>query len=421
MPPANHRSENITESVPDSNRSFKQTFSSLRSTNFMYLWLGMLAMMSGMHMQMVARGYLVYEITNSASILGLVSAASSVPILVLSLIGGEIADRMNRKKVMMLSQLLNSLTAILVSVAIFTNTVEWYHLLAASVFQGATWAFLMPARQALIPSLVGQSQLSNAIALNAAGMSATTLIAPTIAGILYSVLGSGFVYAVIGVLTIVASVLTSMVKVEEPETKAAKKAMTSNIGEGISYVMHNRLVLVLIVIGLATSLLAMPIRFLMPVLVVDIYRMGPESLGLLLSFMGIGSLAGTLYIAWVGKWHRGGTLILGTLASGIALILLAILPFYAAAVGIMLLLGLGDAARRALNTALIMEATDDEYRGRVMSIFMMNFGFMPLGILPIGIMADAVGGQASVGLLGILIVLFTVFIFATQKQLRGIQ
>lgn len=387
----------------------------------MYLWLGMLAMMSGMHMQMVARGYLVYEITNSASILGLVSAASSVPILVLSLIGGEIADRMNRKKVMMLSQLLNSLTAILVSVAIFTNTVEWYHLLAASVFQGATWAFLMPARQALIPSLVGQSQLSNAIALNAAGMSATTLIAPTIAGILYSVLGSGFVYAVIGVLTIVASVLTSMVKVEEPETKAAKKAMTSNIGEGISYVMHNRLVLVLIVIGLATSLLAMPIRFLMPVLVVDIYRMGPESLGLLLSFMGIGSLAGTLYIAWVGKWHRGGTLILGTLASGIALILLAILPFYAAAVGIMLLLGLGDAARRALNTALIMEATDDEYRGRVMSIFMMNFGFMPLGILPIGIMADAVGGQASVGLLGILIVLFTVFIFATQKQLRGIQ
>lgn len=421
MPPANHRSQNITESVPDTNRSFKQTFSSLRSTNFMYLWLGMLAMMSGMHMQMVARGYLVYEITNSASILGLVSAASSVPILVLSLVGGEIADRMNRKKVMMLSQLLNSLTAILVSVAIFTNTVEWYHLLAASVFQGATWAFLMPARQALIPSLVGQSQLSNAIALNAAGMSATTLIAPTIAGILYSVLGSGFVYAVIGVLTIVASVLTSMVKVEEPETKAAKKAMTSNIGEGISYVMHNRLVLVLIVIGLATSLLAMPIRFLMPVLVVDIYRMGPESLGLLLSFMGIGSLAGTLYIAWVGKWHRGGTLILGTLASGIALILLAILPFYAAAVGIMLLLGLGDAARRALNTALIMEATDDEYRGRVMSIFMMNFGFMPLGILPIGIMADAVGGQASVGLLGILIVLFTVFIFATQKQLRGIQ
>ena len=92
----------------------------------MYLWLGMLAMMSGMHMQMVARGYLVYEITNSASILGLVSAASSVPILVLSLVGGEIADRMNRKKVMMLSQLLNSLTAILVSVAIFTNTVEWY-------------------------------------------------------------------------------------------------------------------------------------------------------------------------------------------------------------------------------------------------------------------------------------------------------
>ena len=265
MPPANRRSEKITESVPDIDRSFKQTFSSLRSTDFMYLWLGMLAMMSGMHMQMVARGYLVYEITNSASILGLVAAASSVPILVLSLIGGEIADRMNKKKVMQISQLLNSLTAILVSVAIFTDKVEWYHLLAASVFQGATWAFLMPARQALIPSLVGQSQLSNAIALNAAGMSATTLIAPAIAGILYSILGAGFVYAVIGGLTVVASILTSLIKVEETQNKTANKAMTSNISEGISYVMQNRLVLVLIIIGLATSLLAMPVRFLMPV------------------------------------------------------------------------------------------------------------------------------------------------------------
>ena len=381
----------------------------------------MMAMMASVQMQMVARGYLAYDITDSAALLGVVSAGSAFPILGLSLVGGALADRVERKRVIQLTQGLNGTIALLVGVAIFTDRIEWYYLLAASVFQGGVWAFLMPARQALIPQLVGPEQLSNAVALNAAGMSAMTLISPALAGGLYALAGPDTVYFVIASLSGVALVLTTMVPRGGGGQPGKRAAMASDIFEGLRYIRGSSIVLVLLIIGLATTLLAMPVRFLMPVLVVDIYKLGPESLGLLVTVMGVGSLAGTLFIAWAGKWRRGGMLIAGTFASGLAMVLLAVLPFYAAAACIMILLGLGDAGRRALNQALIMEEVEDRYRGRVMSVFMMNYGLMPLGVLPMGLVAEELGGQAAVGLLGALLLVFTAVVVVTQKRLRAMQ
>ena len=401
-------------------RGLAQTFSSLRIRSYLFLWLGMMAMMASVQMQMVARGYLAYDITNSAALLGVVSAGSAFPILGLSLVGGALADRVERKRVIQVTQGFNGMIALLVGVAIFTDRIEWYYLLAASVLQGGVWAFLMPARQALIPQLVGPEQLSNAVALNAAGMSAMTLISPALAGGLYALVGPDTVYFVIAVLSGVALVLTTMVP-RGGGQGGRRAAMASEIVEGLRYIRGSSIVLVLLIIGLATTLLAMPVRFLMPVLVVDIYKLGPESLGLLVTIMGVGSLAGTLFIAWAGKWRRGGMLIAGTFASGLAMVLLAVLPFYMAAAAIMILLGLGDAGRRALNQALIMEEVEDQYRGRVMSVFMMNYGLMPVGVLPMGVVAEALGGQTAVGLLGALLLVFTAIVVVTQKQLRRMQ
>ena len=402
-------------------RGWAQTFSSLRINSFLFLWLGMLAMMASVQMQMVARGYLAYDITNSAALLGLVSAGSALPILGLSLVGGALADRVERKRIIQITQGVNGAIALLVGVAIFTDRIEWYYLLAASVFQGGIWAFLMPARQALIPQLVGPEQLSNAIALNAAGMSAMTLLSPALAGGLYALAGPDTVYFVIAALSGLALVLTTMVPRGGGGQVGRQAAMVAAIVEGLSYIRRSPIVLVLLIVGLATTLLAMPVRFLMPVLVVDIYKLGPESLGLLLTVMGVGALVGTLFIAWVGKWRRGGMLMAGTFASGLAMVLLALLPFYAAAAAIMVLLGLGDAGRRALNQALIMEEVEDRYRGRVMSVFMMNYGLMPVGVLPMGLVADAYGGQTAVGLLGALLLAFIAIVVVTQKRLRAMQ
>lgn len=379
----------------------------------------MLALMAGMQMQMLARGYLVFDITGSASLLGVVNAGMAIPMLTLSLFGGAFADKFERKRIIQAGQAGSTVIALLVGLLILSGNVTWQYLLLASMVQGAMFSFMMPARQAIIPQLVGTEKLSNAMALNAAAMSSMTLIAPGIAGVLYAFAGPHNVYFVISALAGISFVFTSLI----PKTGTAgagksKGPMGREIIAGLVYIRHSPMVLVLLVMGLATTLFAMPFRMLLPVFVVEVYKLGPESMGLLTAIMGAGSLAGALFIAAIGKWRRGMLLILGSFASGIALLLLAIFPIYLVAAGIMILLGLGDAGRRSLNQSLIMEEVEDQYRGRVMSVFMMNFGLMPLGVLPTGLLADYIGAQPAIGFLGILMLITATVIVLTQKRLR---
>ena len=419
----NPRAGNAT--LPPSNtqtRGWRQTFSSLNNRAYLFLWLGMMAMMAGMQMQMLARGYLVYDITGSASLLGFVSAGMAIPMLFLAPFGGVIADRVERKRLIQGGQFIVAIFALIIGAAIFTDRIEWYHLLIVSILQGTVWTFMMPARQAIIPQIVGPERIGNAMALNAAGMSAMTLIAPAIAGGLYALAGPANVYFIISGLSILSVAVTTLVP--KPERNAApsqKRNMFADIGAGLVYIKGNSMVLVLLVMGLATTLLASPFRMLLPVFVVDIYHRGPDSMGLLVAIMGGGSLVGSLAIAALGDWRRGMLLIVGSFISGAALLLIAAFPLYYAGAIIMVLVGLGDAGRRTINMGLIMEVVEDQYRGRVMSVFMMNFGLMPLGVLPAGMIADLLGGQMAIGLLGVLLVLVTLAVLLTQKGLRSFQ
>ena len=371
-----------------------------------------------MQMQMLARGYLVYDLTDqNAAILGIVSAANALPILALALFGGAIADRLDGKRIIQLSQVSLGLLALFIALSLTTDTITWYHLLAGAVVHGALVSFLMPARQAIIPHLVGQQRLGNAMALNAAGMSAATVMAPAGAGSLYAFLGPDGAYYVISGMFFFSVFLTTLLP--QVNAKAAgRTTVLADIMAGLSYIRRSPLVMALLVTALATTLLAMPFRFLLPVFVVDVYQRGPNEMGLLLTMMGVGTLIGSLFIAGLGQWHRGLLLIAGGAVSGLTLLALALFPYYSLAVGLMAALGLGDAGRRALNQALVMEVAEDVYRGRVWSVFMMNFGLMPLGVLPAGLASEYLGGPAAIGILAGLL-LFTVFIIlVTQKQLR---
>ena len=280
---------------------------------------------------------------------------------------------------------------------------------------------MMPARQAIIPQIVGPARIGNAMALNAAGMSTMTLLAPAIAGGLYALAGPANVYFIITGLSLLAMVITTLISPPEQSVATRKRDMLRDIGAGLTYIKGNQMVLVLLVMGLATTLLASPFRMLLPVFVVDLYHRGPDSMGLLVAIMGGGSLAGSLTIAAMGNWRRGMLLIAGAFASGVALLLIAAFPFYYAAAAIMLLTGLGDSGRRTINMGLIMEVVDDEYRGRVMSVFMMNFGLMPLGVLPAGLIADVLGAQTAMAILGGLLILVAAAVLLTQKRLRSVQ
>ena len=379
-------------------------------------------MMAGMQMQMLARGYLVYDITGSASLLGFVSAGMAIPMLFLAPFGGAIADRVDRKRLIQGGQFIVAALAVVVGAAIYAGRIEWHYLMAASILQGTVWTFMMPARQAIIPQIVGPDRIGNAMALNAAGMSAMTLIAPAVAGGLYALAGPANVYFIISGLSFLSVVLTTLVPKPSGGAPVSRRPdMFNDIGAGLVYIKGNSMVLILLVMGLATTLLASPFRMLLPVFVVDIYHRGPDSMGLLVAIMGGGSLAGSLAIAALGDWRRGMLLIIGSFISGIALLLIAAFPFYYAAAVIMILVGLGDAGRRTINMGLIMEVVEDQYRGRVMSVFMMNFGLMPLGVLPAGMIADILGGQTAIALLGFLLVLVTLSILLTQKRLRSFQ
>ncbi len=381
----------------------------------------MLLLMGAMQMQMIARGYLTYDLTGSPALLGIVSAGFALPMLVLALFGGAIADRLQRKRIVQLGQIGAGLIALFVAVSITSGTVTWYHLLAASMMQGAVFSFFMPARQALIPQLVGQGQLTNAMALDAMGMSATTLLAPAVAGFLYNAIQPDGVYYVVTGMCGVAVVLTGFMPSPAGSTGTGRSGVLKDIGDGLTYIRGSSLVLALLIMGLISTVLAMPFRFLMPIFIVDIYHLGPEAMGLMTSMMGLGTLGGSLFIAAMGNWQQGRTLIASSFLSGFALMLVALLPFYAIALGLMVVLGVGDAGRRSLNQSLIMEVSDDQYRARVMSLFMINFALIPLGVLPAGLAAEFLGGQLSIGILAGLLIALTAIILLTQRSLRNLR
>ena len=398
-----------------------KTFSSLANRDFRYLWLGMLAMMGGVQMEMLAIGYLVYDITADARLLGLVETGFAIPTLGLALFGGALADRIDRRRVIQLCQVIQLGASTFITISIFTETVTWQHLFFMALIEGSLFAFMMPARQAIIPKLVSREEFTNAMAINSAAFSSMTLAAPAVAGFLYAALGPGGVYVVIASLHVVAVSFTTMVRpVPHDPSESGRGAMVSDILEGLRYVLRNRLILILLAIGLLATLLSWPFRALLPVFVVDIYEREADAMGLLISLMGLGSLVGALAIAQLGKWKRGLLLILGSFVSAIGLGMVAAIPVYYAAAAIMIIMGLGEGFRWTISMTLIMENVDDRYRGRVSSIFMMNFGLMPLAVLPAGYAIEYFGGQATIGFLAGLLAVIATVVLLTQKQVRNL-
>ena len=398
-----------------------RTFSSLANRDFRFLWLGMLTMMGGVQMEMLAIGYLVYDLTGSPFRLGLVETGFAIPTLALALFGGALADRIDRRRVIQLCQVIQLCASGLIAAAIFTDIVTWQHLFFMALIEGSLFAFMMPARQAIIPKLVKREEFTNAMAINSAAFSSMTLAAPAAAGFLYAWLGPGGVYLVITCLHVLAVSFTTMVRpVPFDPSESGKGAMLSDILEGLRYLMQSRLILILLAIGMLATLLSWPFRALLPVFVVDIYNRESDAMGLLISLMGLGSLLGALALAQLGKWKRGLLLILGSFVSAIGLGMVAAIPVYYAAAGIMIIMGLGEATRWTISMTLIMENVDDRYRGRVSSVFMMNFGLMPLAVLPAGYAIEYFGGQATIGFLAGLLAVIATIVLVTQKQVRNL-
>ena len=374
-------------------------------------------MMASVNMQFVARSQLAYDLTNSPLAVGIVGSGFAPPILLLSIFGGSVSDQFDKKKIIQLAQLGMVLLASIIAISIFLEIVTIYHLIVASVVQGIMWAFLVPARQSLIPDLVEKKLTVNAIALSGSGMALMTFLGPGLGGFLYEFFGAGFVYIFICLLFVAALISNQFL----PDTFTGSKKNDSRvkqIKEGIIYIKKNNILIWLLLIAMITTILTMPLRNLMPVLMDELFSKGADAVGLMLSIIGLGSLIGSLIFAGLKKGIRGLALIGSLLISGIAILITSLSGIFILILFMMFFIGIGDAGRRSLNNALLMEEADPEYRGRVNGVYTMNFGLMPLGTIPVAALASVYGIDLAFISSSLVLIIFALSCFIFAKKIR---
>jgi MFS family permease len=427
----------------DNLRYRQETFAALKLPAYRIFFGALLMQMTAMNMQMVARSWFMYELTGSAVMLGAVGLGSALPMLTVSLFGGVLADRIRKKSILVAGQLASALVALGVAISITVGTVSWLHLFVAALFQGLVMALMMPARQALIYELVGENTLMNAIALNAAAMNFIRLTAPAFAGFFIAFWSVESVYYIMTALYAIGFMFA--IRLPRTGTDRPRESTTiQELTEGLQYIRHNANVLALLVLTLLATILSMPYLFLLPIFTRDIFQvdvsifgrltslpligsmlvaLGKSSAqqGLLISVSGLGALVGSLFVASMSSRKRGLMYLFSLLLTAVSLVVFSATGSYLLALIMFITMGLGQAGRLALSNTLLLAHTDDTHQGRVMSVYMMNWGITMVGVFFVSILADHVGVQLAVGAAaGLLGVIILYYLFLTPR-IRSLQ
>lgn len=373
------------------------TFSALRYRNYRLFFIGQLVSLIGTWMQNVAQAWLVYQLTNSPFYLGVVSFASAVPVLVLSLWAGVIIDRVPKRDLLIWTQTSQMVLAFILSADVFIGWVQPWHIVVLAFLLGVATAFDAPARQAFVVEMIDERQdLQNAIALNSAIFQVARIIGPTIAGITLALIGSAWCFFLNGA-TFLAVIYGLWLMRVEPiiGTRTTASPMTL-VRQGLGYIRHNQVVLTLLGMVAVANVFAFGFSTLMPAFADSVLHSGPEGLGLLSAAVGVGALIGALAVASLGNFKRKGLLLtLGNLFFPAMVLFFALSQSLSLSMLVLVGAGLGFMVQNAMTNTLIQLAVPDDLRGRVMSIYMLVFqGFFPIGSL----MAGAIAQQFSVSI-----------------------
>jgi MFS family permease len=414
----------VTDGVePETRRSRFTTFSSLKHKNYLYLWSGTLLMGAGQWVQQVTLGWLLYDLTGSSILLGLLNGARAVPFLVAGPIAGVIADRVDRRRLLLKSQRFLLATTFIMGWLALTDYVAPWHLFVFTLATGIAWSFTDPVRQSLIPNVVPKEDLINAVALNSVANNATKVMGPALGGVLiavFGVAGNFFVQsaAYAGVLAMI-----HRMAVTPSSSQARHASMFANMKEGLAYVWSNSLVLALILIALVPRMLAVPYQTLMPVFQKDVLRVGPAGLGMLMAAPGVGGLMALLTLASIaGRVRRQGALLLtAVMLLGIFLVMFSQTSSYHLALLTLVGVGACQVVFNATVNTLLHLRVPDELRGRVMSIYMLDRGLMPAGALLAGTSAHFIGAPATTGLMGSAVFLLAVVLAWRVPVIRRVE
>ena len=394
----------------------------LAHRNFRLFFYGQSISLIGTWMTRIATSWLVYRLTGSAFLLGVVGFAGQFPSFVLAPFAGVLIDRWNRHRLLIFTQVLAMLHALALAVLTLGDWITIWQVVALSVIQGVINAFDMPTRQSLIVELIVKKEdLSNAIAVNSSMVNAARLLGPSLGGVIIAAVGEGWCFLVDGVSYI--AVLGSLVMIKIPvkaRDHSQDKQLLQDLGEGWAYVLHSRTIRSILLLLALVSLVGMPYTVLMPVMADKVLGGGPHTLGLMMAATGVGALAGALFLA-----ARKTVLGLGKyipLAAGIfgvGLVLFAMSRSLWFSLPLLVITGFGFINQLAVSNTLLQTIVDEDKRGRVMSFYVMAFmGTAPFGSLLAGSVAEHWGAPLTLMVGGVGCVLGALWFFRLLPELR---
>ena len=389
-----------------------RAFEALRHSEYRLIWYGQIFASMGTWMDQVTRGWLIYELTDSALQLGLVRGVQAVPFLLLSPVAGSVADRYSRKMQVVLTQIANGLLFAVTALLIFTGQIRPWHVYVTAYLMAIDQVFLQPARAALISDAVPVSNLTNAIGLNAVVFNAARSTGPALAGLLIAKFGTGGAYFAQALFFLLATKWTTQLRSGDRASRSrghSGESFGQSIIEGWKFSWRNEIVRTALLIVMFVSLLIVPFTTLLPVFARDILQVGATGQGLLLTAMGIGALCSAVLIASVGDRLPRGMLMLGSVTLyGFIIVMFAASHWFWLSMILMLVVGLCHVHSHALVQTIIQSYSPAEFRGRTMAIFHMSQVVMTAGAMLFGALSSIFGAQwavASMGVVGALIMI----------------
>jgi MFS family permease len=403
-------------------RRFSGIFRTLRYRNFRLFFGGQLISLVGTWMQQLAVTWLVYRLTGSAFLLGTIGFISQLPSFLLSTFAGVLADRFNRHRMVIVTQILAMVQATILAILTLTGAITVWEIVVLMVILGCINAFDIPARQSFLLEMVeNKEDLGNAIALNSSMFNGARLLGPSIAGLVIAAIGEGLCFLLNAVSFIAVILALLSMKIPKKEKPAASHGVLKGFKEGIHYVWTFAPIKYILIQLALVSFMGMPYAVLMPIFAGEILHGGPHTLGFLMGAIGVGALAGAVFLAsrksavGLGKWIPIGSTIFGTTLAVFSFstyqwISISLLPF----------VGFGMMVQMASSNTMLQTIVDDDKRGRVMSFYTLAFmGTMPFGSLFAGSIASKIGAPHTLLISGIACIIGALFFTTKLPMIRN--
>jgi MFS family permease len=400
---------------------FRRLAAALHYRDFRVLWFGALTSTIGTWMQDVALNWLILTITGTASalFLGLQTFLGQAPILLLTLIGGVVADRRDRRRVLLMSQYIQMTVAFTLAALVYFDVIHIWHVLALAVVTGTAQAFGGPAYQSLLPSLVEKQHVPNAVALNSIQFNLARVIGPLLAGGALAAFGMVACFGLNGVsfLAVIFAIFSMHIR-HVPTTDAA--SMQEQMKSGFRFVRGEPSIIALTVLAFATTFLGNPLLTFLPLVARDVFRGDVTQYTQLMAFAGSGAVAGALVVAWLGRFHHmGRTLLLVQVTFGILIVAFALTRVFWLNAILLFACGACLMMSGAMISSLVQLIAPNDMRGRVMSIYMVAYrGGMPLGSLVAGSISNATSAPFVLTLNGVLLSLVAAWFLLKSHGVR---